>query len=176
MGLAGFPKINQTQVVLLRANCFTGHVLDSNYVNWQSRQKDEEMYSVFNSLDEVTDYIDLQKCNYPNADYHVYNHAQEQIYEYYPEEPSDLPEHNLDTKFSVWQCEKDISEDLYATFNTLDEAVGYVELQRLNYPNSEFQLRDYSRNILCTYKKKSKRFFNLFYHLQFFIKYSILNK
>ena len=168
--IGDFPKINQTQIALLRIDCFTGHILDSNYVKWQSNCKDKEAYSVFNSLDEAIDYIELQKYDYPNAEYSIYNQAQELIYRYYPKEPSNLPEHNLDTKFSVWTTENEV----YVTFNTFDEGVSYIELIRPKYPNSEFLLRDYSQGILYTYKKKGKRFFNLFYHLQFFIKHRLI--
>ena len=155
MSRAVFPKINQTQVALLRANCLTGHILDSNYVKWQSNRKDKEVYSVFDSLDEAIDYIDMQKQSYPNAEYLIYDHEQKLIYQYRPKETSPLPEHNLDTKFSVWPSEKEVSNELYATFDTFDEAADYVEKQRHSYPNSEFILRDYSQNKLYTYKKKA---------------------
>ena len=154
----------------MRAYCFTGHVLDSNYEVWSSHRKDKEVFSVFNTLDEAISYIDLQKHNYPNAEYIINNHNQELIYEHHPEETSSLPEHNLGLKFVVWPSEMELFEELQAQFKTWDEAIEYIIRQKHNYPNAEFKIRDHSQNIIYTYDgDKSKGLFGWFYRLLFII-------
>jgi len=152
----------------MRINCFTGHVLDSNYEAWSAHRKDKEVFSVFNTLDEAIGFIDSQKHAYPNAEYIIKNHVQELVYQYHLKEISSLPEHDLGLKFVVWPSEMKLYDELQAQFKTWEEAIEYIKLQKPNYPNTEFKIRDYSKNTIYTYDgNKSKGFFSWWYKLLF---------
>jgi len=149
-----FPAIEETEVALVRVNCFTGHVLDSAFVPWQSFRTNAEVFTVFNSLDEAKNYIEAKKIDYPNAEYCVYNHVQQVIYTYQPKEKSPLPQHNLGLKFSVYPADEELRKTLCANFDTFEDSLEYVEAQKQRYPNTQFKIRDYSQNVIHTVKAK----------------------
>jgi hypothetical protein len=105
-----FPQINQSQVVLLRAESFTGKVLDADFVcyknkeNWvnyinnnvkslHKREKalaeannftNAEVFTVFEALDEAIQYIDTHRLSKPNVEFIVYDYTEEVIHSYCP--------------------------------------------------------------------------------------------
>ncbi len=79
-----FPEINQMQVVLLRADNATGKVLDSNFKLRSAYNKNQEKYTIFESLDEAVSYIMLNCHDNPDVEFMVHDHLQKLIYSYFP--------------------------------------------------------------------------------------------
>lgn len=106
MSESKFPKIGKTQVALARADCLTGQVLRFGLENFREKKallqrrshkdfnkdfneflaaelnKKEEMFTIFNSLDEAIEYIDENKSSYPNVEFYVKDCNNKLIYSY----------------------------------------------------------------------------------------------
>jgi len=84
MSIKKFPKLSKSQVVLARAKNSTGHALDSNFQIYSFNNQTQEIYTIFESLNEAMSYIESCKLNYPNVEFYVYDSSQKVIHTYFP--------------------------------------------------------------------------------------------
>ncbi|MDR3058459.1 MAG: hypothetical protein LBU84_10015 [Prevotella sp.] len=71
-----FPSLENNQVALVRADFFTGHILDKDY-NLYNVSKECEIYTIFDSIDLAKLYICKQKLKYENIEYIIYGKTKE---------------------------------------------------------------------------------------------------
>jgi len=75
-----FLSLEQNQVALLRSDYSTGHILDI-YCNLYNCIKDnEEIYSIFDSLESAKNHITEEKQKYKTIEYLIYGKTQEVLY------------------------------------------------------------------------------------------------
>jgi len=73
-----FPKITHSQVALIRADTFTGNILDEKFNLYIS---DSQIgYSVFNSKEEAIIYIRKIQMKKENIEFTILNSNEEVIY------------------------------------------------------------------------------------------------
>lgn len=65
-----FPEISNDQIVIMRADSLTGHVLDVNFnLVIQSSQK---VFTVFDSLEEAIEQVKILKESRQNVEFVIY--------------------------------------------------------------------------------------------------------
>ena len=74
-----FPVINSMQVVLLRSDYNTGHVLDENYLLHISNN--QKMYTIFNSLEDAKIFITYEQVKWKAVEFTIYDNNNNVIYE-----------------------------------------------------------------------------------------------
>ena len=85
-----FPEILSSQVALVRANYFTGQILNSNFKLFLANCG-QKMYTVFDSLEDAEKYIESFKQEYEILVYFlVYDCNSKYINSYLPEEDAQV--------------------------------------------------------------------------------------
>jgi hypothetical protein len=85
-----FPKILSPQVVLMRGNYLTGHVLDCN-LELHLAGSEQEVYTVFNSLDDAVKYAETFKQKRQILiEFHIYDCNNNYVKSYFPEKESHM--------------------------------------------------------------------------------------
>ena len=77
-----FPKIKNGQVALLRADAFTGHILDEMFQLYTNNIS-QKVYTIFASKKEAIEYINSSKEKFKNIDLTIYD-SDQNILEYFP--------------------------------------------------------------------------------------------
>jgi hypothetical protein len=80
--LKNFPALSGNQVALLRAENSTGHILDRDFKLYTS--SNQEKFTVFESLSNAVDYIQIYQSKYINAEFVVYDSLGTVIYTHFP--------------------------------------------------------------------------------------------
>ena len=77
-----FPAVTESQVVLVRVDALTGHVLDDKFKLHISESQNG--YSIFNTYEEAMSYVENVIKKMPNMEVVVFNNREDVLYYFNP--------------------------------------------------------------------------------------------
>ena len=74
-----FPTLKENEFTVLMANCETGIVLDVNFNIHQNNMENQEVYSIFENIQQAKEFINRTSEEHDKIEFIIYDSKQEVI-------------------------------------------------------------------------------------------------
>lgn len=74
-----FPTLKENEFTVLMANCETGIVLDVNFNIYQNNMENQEVYSIFENIQQAKEFVNKISEEYDKIEFIIYNSKQEVV-------------------------------------------------------------------------------------------------